>query len=213
MIDHAVRIFEAMPSLGCRRSERSICTLLSSFLKNGHVDRSVEEHSIAPGMTISSSKLNVLATRWKKHLLRLMKCLKKDSSPTLSDITLIVTLGAKGKSFQDQELLNVMRPNEIYPNRFSLNTLIDGFCKERNVDSTMECLIEKEEFQKAVGICDQCLNKKWAPPFDTVKGLIDGSVKSSQLDEAKEIIASVRRGIIKGDAKDAWKKFEEGFAS
>lgn len=57
MIDRPVRIFEAVPSLIWRRSERSLCALLLAFLKNGHVDRlqeavdrSVEEYGIAPGI-------------------------------------------------------------------------------------------------------------------------------------------------------------------
>ncbi|KAG6506891.1 pentatricopeptide repeat-containing protein At1g55890, mitochondrial-like [Zingiber officinale] len=56
MIDHSVRLFEAMPSLGCKRSERSFCALLSAFLENKQVDRIQEaidrcakEYSIVPG--------------------------------------------------------------------------------------------------------------------------------------------------------------------
>lgn len=152
----------------------------------------------------------------------------------------IAALCAKGKSSQAEELLDAMQSDGVYPNRICFNTLIGGFCKEGNVDSAMEVfesmkgikrpdgsgvspdfniyvtllngLVNKREFQKAVGICKQCLDNKWAPPFDMVKELVDGLMKSSQLDEAKDIIARMRRGITKGDAKDTWRKIEKGFA-
>lgn len=152
----------------------------------------------------------------------------------------IAALCAKGKSFQAEELLDVMKLNRIFPDKISFNTLINRFCKQGNIDSAIELfkrmkdvkgpggkvifpdsytyikltqsLVEKGEFGKAVEICKECLNNKWAPPFKTMKELIDGLIKSSQGDEAKRIIARMKKGVVKGDARIAWKKIEEGFA-
>ena len=72
-------------------------------------------------------------------------------------------------------------------------------------------LAEKGEFGHALVISKECLTKKFAPPFEVVKGLIDGLVKDSKVDEAKDFVAKMRE-ILKGDAVDAWKKFESALS-
>ncbi|XP_074586171.1 pentatricopeptide repeat-containing protein At2g18520, mitochondrial-like [Curcuma longa] len=152
----------------------------------------------------------------------------------------IAALCAKGKSSQAEELLDVMKLNGIFPDKISFNTLINRFCKQGDVDSAIELfkrmkdvkgpggkivlpdsytyikltrgLVEKGEFGKAVEICKECLDNKWALPFKTMKELIDGLIKSSRVDEARGIIARMKKGVVKGDAKVAWKKIKEGFA-
>ncbi|XP_042381820.1 pentatricopeptide repeat-containing protein At1g55890, mitochondrial-like [Zingiber officinale] len=152
----------------------------------------------------------------------------------------IAALCAKGKSFQAEELLDVMKLNGIFPDKISFNTLINRFCEQGNTDSAIELfkrmkdvkapggrvvlpdsytyikltqgLVEKGEFGKAVEICKECLDNKWAPSFKTMKELIDGLIKNSQVDEAKGIVARMKKGLVKGDAKVAWEKMKEGFA-
>ncbi|KAH7692154.1 Cobalamin (vitamin B12)-binding module cap domain-containing protein [Dioscorea alata] len=68
-------------------------------------------------------------------------------------------------------------------------------------------LVQKEELELALDISKECLEKKWAPPFDAMKGLVDGLVKNSQIDLAKGILKKMRKGL-RGDAIDAWKKVE-----
>ncbi|XP_074573226.1 pentatricopeptide repeat-containing protein At1g11630, mitochondrial-like [Curcuma longa] len=285
MIDHSMRIFAAMPSLGCQRSERSFCALLSAFLENRQfdriqkaVDRCAKEYSIAPGIASYNILLKALCSSYKvdeafalldemsakgvepdivcyntvldgylkmrddSGFEKVLKEIGKKKIPqTVSTYNCrIAALCAKGKSSEAEKLLDVMYSEGVHPNRIYFNTLIGGFCKEGNVDSAMEVyesmkgikrpdgsgvspdfntyvtllngFVKKGEFQKAVGICKQCLDTKWAPPFAMVKDLVDGLIKSSQLDEAKDIIARMRKGITKGDAKDAWRKIEKGFA-
>ncbi|KAG6503510.1 pentatricopeptide repeat-containing protein At1g61870, mitochondrial-like [Zingiber officinale] len=285
MIDHSVRIFEAMPSVGCRRSERSFCVLLAAFLENRQfdriqesIDRCAKEYSIVPAIGSYNVLLKALCSSDKvdeafalldempaKGLEPDIVCYntvldgylkmrddsgfekvleeigKKQFRPSVTTYNCrIAALCAKGKSSQAEELLDVMQSDGIYPNRTCFNTLMGGFCKEENPDSAMKVyermkgikrpdgtgvspdfntyitlldgFVKKGEFQKAVGICKQCLDTKWAPPFYMVKDLVDGLIKSSQLDDAKDIIARMRRGITKDDAKDAWRKIEKGFA-
>ncbi|XP_018674204.2 small ribosomal subunit protein mS78 (rPPR3a) [Musa acuminata AAA Group] len=284
MPDHAFRTFEAMPGLGCRRTDRSLCALLSAFLKNDCVDRlqdvfdrAAVEFGIAPGIASYNVLLRALCSIDEVEKARalldempdkgvepdiicyntvlegylkkgdysgfdefLKEFNRKKFSPNVGTFNCrIAALCAQGKSLQAEELLDVMQSKTIQPNRLSFNTLIDGFCKEGNMDSAMkvfermkgfmrpddtrvspdfktyttllEDLVEKGEFGKGVEICKECLKKKWAPPFETVKGLIDGLVKSSRVNEAKDVISRMGKGI-KGDARDAWKKIEESFS-
>ncbi|XP_072972638.1 pentatricopeptide repeat-containing protein At2g18520, mitochondrial-like [Typha angustifolia] len=151
----------------------------------------------------------------------------------------ISLLCGKGRSFEAEELLDAMISNGVYPNRASFNTIIDGFCKEGDVGSAMRVfkrmqevkrpdgtgvspnfetyivltrsLVKKGEFDPALDICKECLGKKWAPPFQAVKALVDGLIKSSQVDKAKEISTKVRKAV-RGDALDEWKKIEASFS-
>ncbi|WOL18201.1 hypothetical protein Cni_G26994 [Canna indica] len=284
MVDHAVRVFEAMPDLGCRRGERSLCALLSAFLKNGHVDRlqdafgrAIEEFGVTPGIASYNVLLRALCSSGKVEEARalldempnknvepdiicynivldgyfkkgdyaefdevLKEISKKKVRPNAGTYNCrIAALCAKGKSSQAEELLYVMKSNRIYPNETSFNTLIDGYRKEGDMDSAMEVfermkgvkrpdgsgvspdsstyitllqgLVEKGEFVKAAKICKESLDKNWAPPFETVKALVDGLTKSSQIDEAKDVVARMEKAI-RGDARDAWKKIEEAFS-
>lgn len=68
-------------------------------------------------------------------------------------------------------------------------------------------LVQKEELELALDISKECLEKKWTPPFDAMKGLVNGLVKNSQIDLAKGILKKMRKGL-RGDAIDAWKKVE-----
>ncbi|RRT63738.1 hypothetical protein B296_00018982 [Ensete ventricosum] len=283
MPDHAVRTFEAMPGLGCRRTERSLCALLSAFLKNGCVDRlqdvfdrAADEYGIAPGIASYNVLLRALCSSNKVEKARalldempdmgvepdiicyntvldgylkkgdysgfhefLEEISRKKFSPNVGTFNCrIAALCAQGKSFQAEELLDVMKSNRIQPNRSSFNTLIDGFHKEGNMDSAMKVfermkgfkrpddtgvspdfktyttllqgLVEKEEFARGVEICKECLEKKWAPPFEDVKRLMEGLMKSSRVNEAKDVISWMGKEM-KDDARDAWKKIEEAY--
>nr|XP_010933276.1 pentatricopeptide repeat-containing protein At1g61870, mitochondrial [Elaeis guineensis] len=146
----------------------------------------------------------------------------------------------KSESFKAEELLDVMVSKGSQPNLGSFNTIIAGFCKEGDVASALRVfkrmkvmkrmngkdglspnpdtyimlirsLAEKGEFGHALVISKECLTKKFAPPFEVVKGLIDGLVKDSKVDEAKDFVAKMRE-ILKGDAVDAWKKFESALS-
>ncbi|XP_073000795.1 small ribosomal subunit protein mL103 (rPPR7)-like [Typha latifolia] len=143
---------------------------------------------------------------------------------------------AKGESFKAEELLDVMISKGVHPNLATFNALIDGFCKEGdaaaalrafkrmkvmkrmngsegvepNADTyitLMRSLVEKGGFGEALWVSKECLAKKVAPPFEVVKGLVDGLMKESKVDEAKAVVAKMRM-VVKGDAVDAWNKVE-----
>uniref|UniRef100_A0ACD5ZE10 Uncharacterized protein n=1 Tax=Avena sativa TaxID=4498 RepID=A0ACD5ZE10_AVESA len=148
----------------------------------------------------------------------------------------MAALGAKGKSFEAEELLSAMGANGVPPNRDSFNTVIWGLCKQGETGAAaallkrmpevprpnggkgvspnsdtykvlLEALVEKRMFASALGVCKECLANKWTPPFQAIKGLIVGLVKSKKVKHAKEIGMAMKKAA-KGDAKEEWEKVE-----
>jgi hypothetical protein len=71
----------------------------------------------------------------------------------------------------------------------------------------LEALVNKGVFDPAMEICKECLRNKWAPPFQAVKGLVQGLLKSRQAKRGKEVLMAMRT-VVKGDAKAEWMKVE-----
>lgn len=156
--------------------------------------------------------------------------------PNVSTYNLrMAALCAKGRSFEAEELLDAMA---VPPNRASFNTVIKGFCKEGEVGAAMalfkkmpevprqqgqgvspnfqtyitllEALVSKGVFGPALEVCKECLQNKWAPPFQAVKALVQGLLKSRKAKQAKEVLMAMRKAV-KGDAKEQWIKVEAEF--
>uniref|UniRef100_A0ACD5TJA1 Uncharacterized protein n=1 Tax=Avena sativa TaxID=4498 RepID=A0ACD5TJA1_AVESA len=79
-------------------------------------------------------------------------------------------------------------------------------------------LVENERLDDALWICNSCFAMKAAPPFDAVKGLVEGLVKGGRSAEAKGVVAKMNF-LVKGDAKVTWENvtgklsLEEGASS
>ncbi|KAJ6846057.1 pentatricopeptide repeat-containing protein-like, mitochondrial [Iris pallida] len=145
-------------------------------------------------------------------------------------------LCGKKRSSEAEELLDAMTSKGVRPNRTSFNMIIDGFCKEGDVEAAMRVfkrmpgakkedghdgaspnfdtyvlmirsLVEKGEFMSGLEVFKECVLRKWAPPFDAVKGLVEGLKKSAQINDAKYVVVKMRKAV-RGDAVDAWKKVE-----
>ncbi|WVZ73034.1 hypothetical protein U9M48_021394 [Paspalum notatum var. saurae] len=147
-------------------------------------------------------------------------------------------LCAKGRGFEAEELLDAMVAKGVLPNRASFNTVIKGLCNEGEVGAAMalfrkmpevprqngtgvspnfetyimllEALVNKSVFDPALEVCRECLRNKWAPPFQAVKGLVHGLLKSRKAKQAKELLMAMRK-VVKGDAKEEWMKAEAQF--
>ncbi|XP_051187190.1 uncharacterized protein [Lolium perenne] len=66
-------------------------------------------------------------------------------------------------------------------------------------------LVESERLDDALWICNSCFAMKAAPPFDAVKGLVDGLVKAGRSADAKHVVAKMNF-LVNGDAKATWEK-------
>ncbi|XP_008803607.1 pentatricopeptide repeat-containing protein At1g11630, mitochondrial-like [Phoenix dactylifera] len=212
-VHKAHKLLEEMPEKGVNPDIISYNTVLSGFLKKGDetgfegVLKKITKEGLSPNVVTYNCRISELC--------------------------------GKGKNSEAEELLDVMISKGVYPNRLSFNTLIDAFSKEGDVDSAMRVfkrmqdmkrddgsgvspnfevyivllrgLVGKGKFGPGVEVFKECLERKWAPPFEAVKGLVDGLIENSQVDEAKDIVAKMRK-VLKGDAVDAWKKVEGEFA-
>ncbi|KAK1694961.1 hypothetical protein QYE76_011658 [Lolium multiflorum] len=66
-------------------------------------------------------------------------------------------------------------------------------------------LVEGERLDDALWVCNSCFAMKAAPPFDAVKGLVDGLVKAGRPADAKHVVAKMNF-LVNGDAKVTWEK-------
>ncbi|KAG8056364.1 hypothetical protein GUJ93_ZPchr0002g26309 [Zizania palustris] len=145
----------------------------------------------------------------------------------------MAALCSKGRSFEAAELLNAMAAKGVPPNRGSFNTVIQGLCKEGEVGAAvalfktmpevprligkgvspnfetyimlLEALVKKGVFGPALEVFKECVENKWAPPFQAVEGLMKGLLKSKKAKHAKEVAMAMRKAV-KGDAKKEWQK-------
>nr|UPT48436.1 pentatricopeptide repeat protein AaPPR75 [Agave angustifolia] len=280
MVDHAVRAFDSIPAAGLKHTERTLCALLTVFLKNRLFDRLIdsfhgvpESIKIKPGVTAHNillqglcEKGDVTAARklldempqkgvkpdivsynavfngylkkWDKvgceEILKEMNGKGLEANVVTFNCR-IAGLCATGRSFEAEELLDVMATKKVKPNRNTFNMVIEGFCKEGNAKKAMrifkrmksvkeedegsaspnfdtyvmliKSLVENREFGKGLEVFKECTDRKWSPPFAAVRGLVEGLKKESRVDEAKEVVAKMKK-VVKGDAMDAWKNIE-----
>lgn len=131
--------------------------------------------------------------------------------------------GARAK-----KLLDEMISKGVKPNSATYDAIVTCFCKVGDFESAkkvldrmgsdgcawppsyfnvMRQMVEEEEFQLALDLCKEILSRKWVPPFETMEGLVNGLVKMSKKEEAKEVVEEIK-SRLKGPAADAWVKVE-----
>lgn len=147
----------------------------------------------------------------------------------------ISPLCAKGRSLEAEGLLNVACEKKLTPNRSMFNMIIEGYCKEKNVESAIrvfermkrakeedkdgaspdfvtytvliKSLVESGDVGLGLEMFEKLVARKWSPPFEAVRGLVEGLKKEERVEEAKEVVVKMRE-IVKGDAMDTWKSME-----
>ncbi|XP_020595586.1 pentatricopeptide repeat-containing protein At1g55890, mitochondrial-like [Phalaenopsis equestris] len=209
-MDDARKVLDELPKKGLQPDVISYNVVLSGYLKKedgvGFVDTFKEMNSkgIAP---------NVVT-----YNLRMLNFCKRL------------------ESFKAEELLEVMISKGIRPYVLSFNIIIDGFCKEGNLESATRVfkrmksmkrakgergflpnadtyvmlirgLVDSGDFTSAEEICRESLIRKYVPPFETLKALINGLVKDSKVIEAKYLFDKMRKAV-KGSAVNSWTKLE-----
>ncbi|KAM7490003.1 hypothetical protein LguiA_032924 [Lonicera macranthoides] len=129
-----------------------------------------------------------------------------------------------------KKLLDEMISKGVEPNSASYNAIIFGFCKVGDLESAknvlnkmvgdgyasppsfayytlMRHMVEEGEFDAALEMCKEILRRKWIPPFEAMGGLVNGLVKISKAEEAKEVV-EVMKKRLRGTAVDSWGKIE-----
>lgn len=209
-LETARNVIDEMSEKGITPDIISFNTLLSGFLKNGEDDQFDEilEQILSAGLEPNVVTYNCRISKFCRN----------------------------SETFKAQEVLDVMISKGIHPNLTTFSTIISEYSAEGDVNAALVVykrmkvmkrtnksegaspsadmyvrlvrgLVEKGEFGEALSICQECLNNKYALPFEVVKALIDGLVKDSRIDEAKDIVAKMRT-IVKGEAVNTWNKLE-----
>ncbi|KAD2804508.1 hypothetical protein R6Q59_030036 [Mikania micrantha] len=131
-----------------------------------------------------------------------------------------------------KKLLDEMISKGVEPDSSSYNAIIFGFCKVGDLESArmvlekmvsdgyvkatsfgyytlMKHMVEEGEFDGGLKICKDIIQKKWVPPFEATKLLVNGLVKDSKTDAAKEIVGNFKNRL-RGSALQSWGKIEAG---
>lgn len=129
-----------------------------------------------------------------------------------------------------KKLLDEMISKGVNPNSATYNTIVRGFCKVGDFDSAKKVLegmladgyavpsssayyalmrgaVKEGEFDLALEMCKEIMRRKWVPPFEAMEGLVNGLLKMSRMEEAKEVIEKMKRKLT-GNAVESWAKIE-----
>ncbi|MFS8001111.1 putative tetratricopeptide-like helical domain superfamily [Helianthus anomalus] len=129
-----------------------------------------------------------------------------------------------------RKLLDEMISKGVEPDSSSYNAIIFGFCKVGDLESArkvlekmvsdgyvkatsfghytlMKHMVEEGELDGGLKVCKDIIQKKWVPPFEATKLLVNGLVKDSKADEAKEIVGNFKNRL-RGSALESWGKIE-----
>nr|KJB22838.1 hypothetical protein B456_004G069000 [Gossypium raimondii] len=69
-------------------------------------------------------------------------------------------------------------------------------------------LCQGGDFEAALKICKDSMEKKWVLKFSTMKSLVNGLRSISKVEEAKELIKNVKKKFSKN--ADLWDEIEKG---
>lgn len=127
-----------------------------------------------------------------------------------------------------KKLLDEMVSKGVKPNSATYGAIIFCFCKVGDLESAkkvlermvsagyalppsyfnvMRQMVEEGEFGLALEMCKEILSRKWIPPFEVMEGLVNGLVKISKIEEAKEVVEEMK-SRLRGTAVDSWGKVE-----
>lgn len=118
----------------------------------------------------------------------------------------------------------------VKPNVVTYQHLINGFCKESNLEEAKKLFADMDhrkgcvpdsycyfviiyylckggEFEDALNFCKKSIEKNWVPRFTTMKTLVKGLVDSSKMEEAKEIAEAVKDKFPNN--AEMWKEVDE----
>ncbi|KAL8483077.1 hypothetical protein ACS0TY_025939 [Phlomoides rotata] len=135
------------------------------------------------------------------------------------------------KSAEARKILEDILAKDMKPNSATYTNLIYGFCKEGKLDEAKslfkemtvdwrlkpdaECyftivyyLCKGQDFELALRICKDSMALNWVPNITTMKLLANGLVSIGKVDEAKEIIGTMKEKFPK--TADKWADIEEG---
>ncbi|KFK43437.1 hypothetical protein AALP_AA1G125200 [Arabis alpina] len=143
---------------------------------------------------------------------------------------MIQCLCQRKKSAEAKALLCGVMCSRMRPNSVTFSYLIHGFCSEENLDEAMNmfvvmgksgykadsecyfalihCLCKGGDFETALILCKESMEKNWVPSFSVMKWLVNGLVSISKVDEAKKLVVQVKQRFSRN--VDLWDEVEAG---
>ncbi|KAI3741052.1 hypothetical protein L1987_58719 [Smallanthus sonchifolius] len=141
--------------------------------------------------------------------------------------TRIQSLCKLKKTDEAKELLDGLLLSGTKPNSVTYCHLIHGYCKEGKLDEanslfnkminsgfkpSSDCyftlvMCKAGDFEAALKVCKQNMEKDWVPNLSTMKLLVAGLTSSSKVREARELVGQIKERFPK--FLDTWNEIEE----
>ncbi|KAL3718084.1 hypothetical protein ACJRO7_003252 [Eucalyptus globulus] len=178
--------------------------LLGAYLKNGDFsafDRVVKE-ILGKGLECNVTAYNLRIARLckNKECARANKLLAemiaRGVKPNSACYNVVIDGFARLGDFESAKkvLDGMVRDGHVAPCSFTYYTLLQGMLREGEFDSGLE-------------MCKEIVKRRWVPPFEAMQSLIDGLLKASKGEEAKDIVEKMKRRL-KGKSLESWGKIE-----
>lgn len=198
--------------------------LIKKMESEGNVQADISSYNILLGSYLDSSKKSAFDMVVKQIN-------EKGLQPNLITYNHRILRYCKNKEcVRAKKLLDEMISKGVEPNSSSYGAIIFGFCKVGDLESArkvlekmesdgyvkapsfgyytlMKHMVEEGELDGGLEICKDIIDKKWVPPFEATKLLVNGLVKDSKADEAKEIVGNFKKRL-RGSALESWGKIE-----
>ncbi|XP_010277335.1 PREDICTED: pentatricopeptide repeat-containing protein At1g61870, mitochondrial-like [Nelumbo nucifera] len=189
MVDQAVRTFDQMKEMGCNRTEKSLCAILSVFLENRKFDKVHESFAeIPPKIGVSPSAVSyslVLKAFCKEKSLQsldsarsLLEQMEKEKglSPDITSYNILLGAYLKRKdATKFDETVKEISDKGLQPNLTTYNHRISRFCRAK------ECVRAKKLF-------DEMVSKGIKPNSTSYNTLIHGFCKVGDFESAKKVL-------------------------
>ncbi|XP_076897936.1 pentatricopeptide repeat-containing protein At1g11630, mitochondrial-like [Bidens hawaiensis] len=198
--------------------------LVTEMESKGDVKPDVGSYNILLGGYLESGKKSAFDTVVKRMT-------EKSLEPNLVTYNYRIMRYCKNKECaRARKLLDEMISKGVEPDSSSYNAIIFGFCKVGDFESArtvlekmvsdgyvkatsfgyytlMKHMVVEGEIDGGLKVCKDIINKKWVPPFEATKILVNELVKESKADEAKEIVGDFKKRL-RGSALESWGKIE-----
>ncbi|KAK4787930.1 hypothetical protein SAY86_011763 [Trapa natans] len=193
-------------------SSSSAYSVLAEMDKSGVRPNSITFSNILAGFYREEKMEDV------KKVLKLMEAYKVPRGLSIFNVR-IQSLCKLKRSDEAKEMLDMMLLRGVKPNCATYSNLIHGFGKEgkleeakklfgdmksRGVGPDSQCyftivyyLCVGKDFDAALSICKESMERGWFLNFSTMKALVNGLVSINKIRDAKEIVRVVRKKFPK----------------
>ncbi|KAK9091439.1 hypothetical protein Sjap_024616 [Stephania japonica] len=194
MLDQAIRVFDQMEELGCKRTEKSLSALLSVCLENRRFDLVHEYAELAPkkigvepGIVHYNLVVRAFCKKSKVEKARALIEKLENENNVKPDITSYnLMLGAYVRNGDDakfDEIMELINDKELKQNVSTYNHRIVKLCKGK------EC-------NRAKKLVDVMASKGIEPNRATYNILIEGYCKMADFGSAKKVMEKMKKGEL-----------------